>query len=100
MTPKSPQGRLGSPPGAFGALGGTLGALRGTLGTLLERSGALRDRSWGGLGALMGRSWALLSAVGRSLGDFGLILALPRSILDFDFEPETIKLGAIWRRSW
>ena len=99
MAPKSPQGRLGRPPGAdFGALRGFLGALRGTLGALLERSGVLWDRSCGGLGALMGRSWALLSALdasGRSLGDLGSILALPRSILELDFGSETLKLGAI-----
>ena len=99
MTPKSPQGRLGGPPVAyFGALGGLLGRCGGLLGSswnALRLSGtalgAVLERSWGALG----HSAALLGASGRSLGEFGLILALPSSIFELDFEPETIKLGAI-----
>ena len=91
-----PQNALGGPLGPTLAL---LGDSWGALGALLERSGALWDRSWGDLRALMGRSWTLLSALGRfwgrSLDDFGLILAFPRSILELDFGSETIKLGAI-----
>ena len=85
----------GGPCGLLWLSWGTLAALRGTLGELLERSGALWDRSWAGLGALMGRSWTLLSAPRRSLGDFGWMLALPRSILELDSGSETLKLRTI-----
>ena len=99
MNPKSPESRLGRPPGAdFGALGGLLGRCGGLLrhswsalglsGTAL---GAVLERSW----CALGHSGTLLGASGRSLGVFGFILALPRSILELDVEPETIKPGAI-----
>ena len=52
----------------------------------LERSGALWDRSRAGLGALMGRSWALLSAVGR-------FWALPGRIWP-DFSPPELDFRA------
>ena len=82
MAPKSPPGRLGRLPGAdFGALGGLLGRCGGLLG----RSGALSDRSWCGLGALMGRSWALLSALGR-------FWTLPGRFW-LDFSPPEIDFG-------
>ena len=92
MNPKSPESRLGRPPGAdFGALGGLLGRSWSALGLSGTALGAVLERSWGALG----HSGALLNASGRSLGVFGLILALPRSILELDFEPDTIKLGSI-----
>ena len=99
MAPKSPQGRLERSPRAdFGALGGLLRRCGGLLGgswSALGLSGtalgAVLERSWGALG----HSGALLGASGRSLSDFGFILALPRSILELDFRPETSKPGAI-----
>ena len=79
--------------GAAGDAWGALGALWGSLGPLLGRSWSAHEALLGTLersGVLLGAPWAI----------FGLILALPRSILELDFGPETIKLRAIWRRSW
>ena len=83
-----------------GPLGPTLPLLRDSWGAAGDSWGALGalwalwDRSWGGLGALMGRSWALRSALGRYRalpGRFWHDFSSP----ELDFGPETIKLGAI-----